>query len=170
VDGVDSIGFETTCSDNHLSHGVGNTDDSANPGMPVFPFVEKIERKGDAPVHHHQGKASDTGGGDQAHRVSAALVNVDDLGLVIVQVTPKPRHRPEVRDASQRQFDKGEACGGAGHFEVTTPGATDPDAMPPNGHAPGCRQHLHNRTGGEAVLVDQVQDAQLPRHARSIGV
>jgi hypothetical protein len=138
--------------------------------MAVLPLVEDIEGEADATVDHQQGATPHPDGRDQANAMGAPLVDVEDVGLVPSQVFSQPRGGNRVPWASNRELEKWETCVDTGQLEITARTAPDPHVVPPADKALGRRQHLHNRPGGESVLIDQVEDAELWRHGRSIGV
>jgi hypothetical protein len=101
--------------------------------------------------------------------VGSSLVNVDDIGLVPLQVPPESRGGGRFHGATEPQPEKREAGAGAGRLEITPGTAPDPNVVSAFGEASRRRQHLDNRTGSESVLVDQVEDAELRWHGSSIG-
>ena len=138
--------------------------------MTVLPLVEDIEGEGNATVDNQLWAASHPDGRDQADAMSAPLVDVEDVGFVASQVSPQPRDGNRVPWASKGKIEELETGVGAGRFEITAGGASDPRLMSPAYLTVGRRQHLHHRPGVEAVLVDEMEQSERSGHAGSIGL
>ena len=136
--------------------------------MAVLPLVEGIEWEADATVDHQQGAAPHPDGRDQANAMSAPLVDVEDVGLVPSQVFSQPGGGSRVPWASKRELEERETCVDTGQLEITARAAPDPHVMFPAGKTFGRRQYLHNRPGGESVLIDQMKDSERMGHGVSI--
>ena len=138
--------------------------------MAVLPLVEDIEGEGDATVDHEPWAASHPDGRDQADAMGPSFVGVNDVDLVPAEVLPQLRDGSRVPWAPKWQLEKWDAAVGTGRLEITARTAPDPYVMSPTGEISGRRQHLHHRPGVQSGFVDQVEDTELSRHDRSIGV
>jgi hypothetical protein len=110
------------------------------------------------------------GGCHQSEGVGTPLVDVDDIGRLLSQVTPKPPDRHRVDRATECQAKKRNAGFGTGCFEVTSRTAPNPHLVTPTMQTLRCCQHLYGRPGRESILFQEMENAERFGHDGSIRI
>jgi len=166
---VDFARVETSAGDDQITHGVGHANDGSHARVAVLPAVGGAEGKRDTAVNHQDGMWSQAECGEERNRMRPALVHVDDVGALVVQALTQAPGRAKVERPTKRQAEKLDPGRGAGLTEIAAGAARDGHVVAATCQDTGGIRHLHDRAGGEEILVDQVENAEWNRHRASIG-